>query len=561
MDRLLLRAGPSAILLASVLALAACDSDDDGMALPGGGGGAGDIAPPEDDPRAFVAVFEPLGCGELTTPVALTDGPLGDPSVTCGRVTVPSDWDTPDGDTIDLAVYRFASTAASPAPDPVVLLTGGPGQSGASVIELVAFAEEQAYLRERSELVVVDQRGTGYSTPGLICPEFIELLQGDDSVDGAMTDDLALDIDAALLAVTEAHTVCRDRLVGEGVTLADFTTLNNALDIAAVRRAIDVPEWNLLGISYGTDLALTVMREDPAGIRSVVLDSVFPPEVNGISEDPYSLYWALTQIRTNCLADADCNAAFDDIQATAEAGIARLAAQPIGDFTAGEYTTFLEFGVNNPGVPVLIETVATGEEAEITALVNEIRAAFGFGGPPPIAEIPLELRPAFFDADVLNATVICAEELPYLDARAGPDISAEFLESTRAVVEDFPSVYAAICPVYGVPAADPVVTRPVESDLPVLVIAGTDDSITPPAWSILAADSLSRSQYAEFPGLGHSLATSGVGCVGEIVSAFLADPASEADQGCIDELPRVDYVVELDGARSLADADAWRPMP
>ncbi len=48
--------------------------------------------------------------------------------------------------------------------------------------------------------------------------------------------------------------------------------------------ALGYPTYNLFGISYGTRLALVMMRDHPgAGIRSVVLDSSFPPEIPGSS--------------------------------------------------------------------------------------------------------------------------------------------------------------------------------------------------------------------------------------------------------------------------------------
>src|SRR3712207_8801561 len=37
---------------------------------------------------------------------------------------------------------------------------------------------------------------------------------------------------------------------------------------------------NLYGVSYGTDLALQILRDHPEGIRSVVLDSVVPPQLD-----------------------------------------------------------------------------------------------------------------------------------------------------------------------------------------------------------------------------------------------------------------------------------------
>ena len=61
-------------------------------------------------------------------------------------------------------------------------------------------------------------------------------------------------------------------------------------------------------------------------------------------------------------------------------------------------------------------------------------------------------------------------------------------------------------------------------------------------FTILAAVSLPRSQRVEFPGLGHDLIGSGDDCVGEIVDAFPADPLARIDRGCIETMPRTDYL-------------------
>ena len=71
-----------------------------------------------------------------------------------------------------------------------------------------------------------------------------------------------------------ATVACHDRLVDDGVALDSYNTAENAADIADLRVAMGIEEWDLYGVSYGTALALTVLRDHPEGVRSVVLDSV-----------------------------------------------------------------------------------------------------------------------------------------------------------------------------------------------------------------------------------------------------------------------------------------------
>lgn len=540
-------AGMAVLLL---LSLTACSSDDDDTPLVEGGSSAG------DGMRETTDRYAAIDCSELIPPGLIEGGVLGTPEdgVECGLVTVPADWAAPDGDTIELAVYRVPSTATNPAADPVVYLEGGPGGAGVAIIaEFVAAdpAMASAYLRERSEVLTLDQRGTGYSRPALYCPEVNEASRTDGDA-------------------TVAYTACRDRLVGEGVNFADYNSVNNARDLEAVREALGYERWNLYGLSYGTRLALTAMRDAPARLNSVVLDSVFPPEINGIAESDYPYYFAMEQIGINCAADADCNAAVPDVLSVISAGIARLDANPLmvgdGGFGAVDYLSFLGSEIANPQVVLIISAVANADDASLIELLSEVLGDEGdsegveegvdetAGGDEADAESELppydELEPGLwpFVADVsegMFAAVVCAEEVPFPNNTASPDIAGEFDETVQRVVNElvFDEEILVACQVLNVPAADPIEVQPVTSQVPTLVVAGTADLATPPAWSMLSAESLPNAQYAEFAGLPHGLIGNNA-CLNGITRAFLDAPSATVDQACIVDLPGVDYEVE-----------------
>ena len=90
------------------------------------------------------------------------------------------------------------------------------------------------------------------------------------------------------------------------------------------------------------------------------------------------------------------------------------------------------------------------------------------------------------------------------------------------------------CDVWRAPPADPSVTDPVHSEVPTLILAGRFDPITPPEWGRRAAAGLDRSYFRELPAAGHGVSLEG--CAGEIVDAFLDDPTTEPDPGCVDQL-------------------------
>ncbi len=473
------------------------------------------------DNSPITSNYEKIDCGELSDPILVSFGDLGDDTVECGRVVVPADWSAMNGKTIKLAVYRIPSTSPTPAPDPVVYLAGGPGQSGVSALRIFAKGSA-AYLRSRSDVIIIDQRGTGYSEPALFCPEVFT----------APVETIAL------------HQACHDRLVSEGVRFADYNSAYNAQDVNAVRQALGYTEWNLYGVSYGTRLALTAMRDLPTGIRSVVLDSVFPVDINSIgSNTPYSVYWAIKQISTNCAADADCSSNIGNIKGVIEDGIMRLSAMPDGNLLAIIYVSALTKLINDPLLADRITTVATGTDAEVKTLIQQTEESLLL--PPISTKAPPVVYPFVTPAaQGMFSAVICSEEKPYINLSATPNIASNFREPTQRIINQVGQSEQLLCDIYKVPARDEIETQPVQSDLPTLVLAGTADAITPPTFAIHATETLSHSQYAEFEGLGHGLLGQNE-CIKQITLDFLNNPNLAADQSCIDSLPQVDYITNI----------------
>ncbi len=457
--------------------------------------------------------FEKVDCSVMTNEIVVAEI-FGDESIECGYVTVPANWENPEEDQIQIATYLIPSTSDSPAPDPIIYLEGGPGGSGVGMVG--DFANGSAsYLRQRGDVIVIDQRGTGYSIPALYCPE-----TGEEDTD------------------LSGHQACHDRLTDSGINMADYTSVNNSKDLDAVREAIGYDEWNLYGLSYGTRLALTAMRDNPAGIRSVILDSVFPIQVNGLSEAPYGGYWSIDQIAANCEADADCDV---DAKALIEDGIARLIKSPIEAMDPGDYVGTLGESIAEPNLIKIITTIAQGSDAEI----NELMAAVSEEGQeeetPPLADVDPSFFPLVGDAIGMGYSVVCAEEAPYWDSKASPDLGSNFRQTTRDIIENSPPPFdPEACLVWYVPPAGQIAILPVTSDIPTLILAGTADIATPPAWSKLTGDTLANSTYLEFPGLPHGLIGNN-DCLNGLTVQFLDDPMTDLDQTCVAEFPNVDY--------------------
>ncbi|MBN1965392.1 MAG: alpha/beta fold hydrolase [Anaerolineae bacterium] len=444
--------------------------------------------------------------------------PAGE-QVDCGYLLVPEDRTQPDSPTIRLAVAILRSKSAAPAPDPVLYLEGGPGGSP------IVFLEEwlDSPLRDTRDLILLDQRGTGFSRPLLDCPELDVLTL--DLLDEAPSPRVRI------ARQTAAAFNCRDRLLAAGVNLAAYNSAASAVDVADLRAALGYDTWNLYGISYGTRLALTTLRDYPEGIRSVVLDSVYPPVVNGYAELVPNGVRAFEVLFAACAADTHCNAAFPDLAAAFSDLVVRLDADPplvpvMHPFTGGSYQLLLTGDV-------LIETLFGGlYVTELIPYLPYLIHQADNGAYVLMANIAMALLVQNeFSSEGMYYSVECYEEVPF---HTGDDLraAAEAHPDLAGFVLSQPEF--AICGDWGAGTAGAIETQPVISDVPTLVLSGEYDPITPPAWGQIAAETLSRSYFYEFPGLGHGVTYLSGDCPVRIMTAFVDDPLSAPDALCIE---------------------------
>jgi pimeloyl-ACP methyl ester carboxylesterase len=499
-----------AVLAVAVLA-AACSSGGDGQAK----------LPPTTVYRAppsaagggrYTPMFAEGSCPP-TVPV--------DPAINCGSLTVPERHERPEGRQVRLAVARLTARTPNPAPDPLLILVGGPGDSGLAAVE--GFLTSSA--RDAREVIFLDQRGTGASTPSLACPE----------LDALLVPQLAARPNdrPAREAQLDATRACRTRLVDDGVDLGAYTSAESAADVADLRVALGIDSWNVQGTSYGTRLALTLARDHPEGVRALVLDSTVPLEVDGRAELRPNAQRAFDELFEGCAADPGCASAHGDLGRRTAALVARLDARPGAASTPDPAT----------GAPVAVafdgDVIAAGlfgglYDTELIPLLPSFLAAADRGELPTVAAALVSetvMRLSGFSRG-MNLSVQCAEEEPFA-AGDGPPLLGLDVELDVIV--------PAQCEVWDVPRAPAIETEAVRSDIPALIVAGQYDPITPPAWGKLVAKALPASTFVEFPGQGHGQFVHE--CPRSIRTSFLAEPSRPPDTTCVASMGAPKWVV------------------
>lgn len=221
--------------------------------------------------------------------------------ITCGYLYVPEDRNDIDNSyelelfVVEIDAIRDSNTL------PFVYLEGGPG--GAASVSVEFWLESSFH--QDYDIILIDQRGTGLSYPSLNCYEY------DEVDDDSWIED------------------CRDRLVeDEEIALNAYNSANNAHDIHDLLVALDIDEAHIYGSSYGTRLALTMMRDFPNRIASVIIDAVYPPHVDAfVSEATYGNQ-AIEQIFIDCAASSTCNTTYPNLRQSFYQAVETMNAEP-----------------------------------------------------------------------------------------------------------------------------------------------------------------------------------------------------------------------------------------
>lgn len=473
------------------------------------------VAVPMNAQDATVPRFEAGSC-MFPLPAGVTPA--------CGYLVVPEDRSNADSPTIEVAVAIFRSENAAKAAEPLVYLEGGPGGSRLENINLTFSSLVEPFLATR-DVIVFDQRGVGRSQPALDCPEYVAFF------DKTLTE--VLPVEAYVDEQNAAFMACGERLKAEGVNLAAYNSAENAADVNDLAAALGYEQVDLYGISYGTKLALTVMRDFPAVVRSAIIDSIYPLEITNANA-PLNFQRSLGVLFADCAASADCNAAYPDLENVFYQIIDDLNANPVtiratdprlmrqrdvvfdGDSFAGFVFQALYASEIIPALPKSIFEIRDGDYSFLQLLTTVV----------------------LFQVDAIsigmNNAVQCNEEYRFDTAESLEAVVAEMRPELQGFARrnGIDARLLDVCAVYSSGELNPIENQAVTSDIPTLVVSGEYDPITPPAYGQLVADSLANSFFYEFPGMGHGVITSNE-CAQSIADAFLVDPTSAPDSSCL----------------------------
>lgn len=286
----------------------------------------------EVPPTAGFISIEAIACPEHADFAAGSDNEVEGQTYECGIVEVPEDYSNPDGRTLELVYLKLFSTSDTPAEDPLLYLSGGPG--GSAIHEMSPYPgnnllQNMTHIRTDRDVIVYDQRGTGLSSPLLCGPAQAAIGVGIERLPELAEDIRAILEEGGMTQQIFNVAVCAGGYSAAGVDLTQYNSIASSHDMAALMDALGYDQYNLYGTSYGTKLAQVAVRETPDRIHSIITDGTTP--ITGAVAASVGIEAAEQYIHIfeQCAADPACNEAYPDLSARFTALLDRLLEDPI----------------------------------------------------------------------------------------------------------------------------------------------------------------------------------------------------------------------------------------
>jgi pimeloyl-ACP methyl ester carboxylesterase len=378
-----------------------------------------------------------------------------------GRLTVFETHARPEGKKINFAFLRLKCRSAAPG-TPIVFLPGGPGYPGTFLARTPDYLRLFERLSQHADVIIIDQRGAGLSEPSLQCatrtplpPDAFESEQRVASALGAMVQS------------------CVRMMRRDGYTIESYNTGESVEDLEDLRQAIGAPKLRLLAGSYGTELALQMIRRHGDRIESAVLAGVRGPDMTW--RLPSTRDAQLHRLSMLVAADPKWTRTLPDLEGAVRRLIDRLRWKPlwvgITDAKTGQairvrvgpvaVQAIVGSDVNEPDwAPLLPATMASLAAGDSTLFVRRMEDLYnGTGSGVSIMQIATD----------------CA-------SGASPDRRALVAsEAATALLGNVKNVFVnpAFCELVGTPELQGSYRAPIASPVRTLFITGSMDGITP----------------------------------------------------------------------------------
>ena len=471
---------------------------------PGGSNGGSQSDAPQGLESVYNQTIDWKDCSDGTT------------SFQCGTVTVPLDYDHPDGQTITIALKKLPASDGNAEHGSLFFNPGGPGASGVEAMTSAPRVSEE--LRAAYDIIGFDPRGVGQSTP-ITCwtNDEIEQYLANPSDDAGPTDPLKgvtyknvaaqnkIDRGAANAARCAQHSQVPELLDHVG-------TRDVARDLDVLRATNSNTKLNYLGVSYGTRIGAIYADLFPGRVGRVVLDSAMDPSKRSggeiRAEQITFLEGALRRYVEHCQAQDGC-----PLTGSTDEAVAQLAAFVDGLDKNPLTTPNSNATVNTQDATAIIQqhAVAQPNWDALTAMLTPaitnhdgtLMVKAKQNSPDLSPETTVEEVVSQANEQIMLAAVICNDNPDTGGTASEWDAQAAAEKKTYPFFGGTSSAMDAYCRGWGHRGKTPPQETHAEGSEPILVVGITGDVQTLYSWAQSLTGQLDNGHLFTIKGYGH----------------------------------------------------------
>jgi pimeloyl-ACP methyl ester carboxylesterase len=322
-----------------------------------------------------------------------------------------------------------------------------------------------------------------------------------------------------------------------------FTTSIAVTDLEALRVALGYDALNLYGSSYGTRVAQHFARRYPDSTRTIVIDGVVPPQLPLGPDIAIESQLALEKVLDRCSEDAACAAQFpvihQDFQQLRDTLRDNVIPVRVPNPITGQVET-LDFGNDHMAAAIRMFLYSHRTVALLPLLINE--AANG-NLVPMAAQFQMVIVALNEALNIgMHNAVMCTEDAPFIDFA---DVDQAALDASYLGPQQLEAI-KTMCSIWPQGPLDDDLRLPLATDMPVLLVSGDSDPITPPKYAELAAVDMSKAWLLTGKNQGHGLGL--VGCMPRVIGKFIENMQLEdGDADCLNESFSMPFFLDFAG--------------
>jgi len=322
-----------------------------------------------------------------------------------------------------------------------------------------------------------------------------------------------------------------------------YTTEVASDDLEDVRRALGYEKINIVGVSYGTRMAQVFLKRHPDSARAIILLGVSTTNQFMPRDFPQDTERALNGVIAECAGEKDCREAFPNLEGEKKSVLEKL--------LRGSVNVEVKHGTSNQPVRITLSRDLVAEAVRYMLYQPDSAARIPLfihlaaqGNFVPLANAAIDYRQNLVSSGStgMYLSVTCAEDLPFIKPGEGERNGANtFLGDYRLRQQ------RAACALWprGQISAD--YAKPTVSDVPVLILTGQWDPVTPPIYGDTAAKHLSHSLHVIVPHGGHGFGgLDGIGCIDNLTTSFVEKGSTVGlDTSCVSSIKRQGFLLKL----------------